>query len=172
MEVRQGHSSSFGQIPTATRRRSWTRTIAGSSNWSRNSCSRRRRRRSPTSTPRVRSSAPSCCGPPRSSKFWSRELEGLPDILSLPSDRPRPARRALDGGRVEFAISPDSHRVLVELARQRGCTTFAAVHAALVVLLARLADVDDIAVGTPSSGKASPGRSSTRWPCGPGCAKE
>ncbi|NKV48788.1 hypothetical protein GS926_27510 [Rhodococcus hoagii] len=31
---------------------------------------------------------------------------------------------------------------------------FAAVHAALVVLLARLADVDDVAIGTPVTGAA------------------
>ncbi|BCN49113.1 hypothetical protein RE9416_24140 [Prescottella equi] len=90
-------------------------------------------------------------------EFWSRELAGLPDILSLPSDRPRPARRALASDRVDFEIPAAVHRAVVAQSEARGCTVFAAVHAALVVLLARLADVDDVAIGTPVTGRSPAG---------------
>lgn len=58
---------------------------------------------------------------------------------------------------MDFAIAPHAHRALTELAAERGCTVFGAVHAALAVLLSRLADVDDIAIGTPVAGRAAGG---------------
>ncbi|WP_407444503.1 amino acid adenylation domain-containing protein, partial [Rhodococcus sp. (in: high G+C Gram-positive bacteria)] len=85
--------------------------------------------------------------------FWERSLDGLPDQLDLPTDRPRPAEQSYAGDKVEFDIDADLHRALVELARARNSTLFMAVHAAFAVLLARLSGTDDIAVGTPIAGR-------------------
>ena len=57
------------------------------------------------------------------------------------------------------------------MAAERGITPFMVVHAALAVLLARLSDTDDIAVGSPSRAAVtkpstrSSACSSTRWCC-------
>ncbi len=61
-------------------------------------------------------------------EFWSRELAGLPDILSLPSDRPRRQARPRQrpgGLRDPRGGAPGRRRAV----RGRGCTVFAAVHA-------------------------------------------
>ncbi|WP_245998779.1 condensation domain-containing protein, partial [Nocardia pseudobrasiliensis] len=81
--------------------------------------------------------------------YWRRELAGLPDLLDLPTDRPRPAVASLAGGRVPFAVDARTHAGLMSLARDHGATVFMVVHTALAVLLARLSGTDDIAIGTP-----------------------
>ncbi|RDI46227.1 amino acid adenylation domain-containing protein [Nocardia mexicana] len=85
--------------------------------------------------------------------YWRQELSGLPDLLELPTDRPRPAVASLRGGRVDFRIDAAAHAGLSELARAHGATLFMVVHTALAVLLARLSGSDDIAVGTPVAGR-------------------
>ncbi|MDE1671886.1 non-ribosomal peptide synthetase, partial [Nocardia gipuzkoensis] len=85
--------------------------------------------------------------------FWRAELADLPDVLELPTDRPRPAVASLAGARVGVAVDAGTHAGLVELARAHGATLFMVVHAAFAVLLARLSGSDDIAVGTPVAGR-------------------
>ncbi|MFE7746840.1 amino acid adenylation domain-containing protein, partial [Nocardia sp. NPDC057455] len=85
--------------------------------------------------------------------FWRGELAGLPDLLELPTDRPRPAVASLAGARVDVAIDAATHAGLVELARAHGATLFMVVHTAFAVLLARLSGSDDIAIGTPVAGR-------------------
>ncbi|MFD1814823.1 non-ribosomal peptide synthase/polyketide synthase, partial [Rhodococcus gannanensis] len=85
--------------------------------------------------------------------FWRRALDGIPDQLDLPSDRPRPAVRSNRGGRVPFELDGRLHRALVDYARGAGATVFMATHTALAVLLARLSGTEDIAVGTPIAGR-------------------
>jgi non-ribosomal peptide synthetase component F len=85
--------------------------------------------------------------------YWTTALSDLPEVLDLPTDRPRPAVRSLRGGRVEFEIASEIHAGVVALARQHTTTVFMTVHAALAILLARLSGSDDIAVGTPIAGR-------------------
>ncbi|PXX66691.1 non-ribosomal peptide synthase protein (TIGR01720 family)/amino acid adenylation domain-containing protein [Nocardia tenerifensis] len=85
--------------------------------------------------------------------FWRRQLAGLPDLLELPADRPRPAVASMAGARVDVRIDAATHAGLVELARAHGATLFMVVHTALAVLLARLSGSGDIAIGTPVAGR-------------------
>ncbi|MFD4469391.1 non-ribosomal peptide synthase/polyketide synthase, partial [Rhodococcus sp. NPDC058505] len=85
--------------------------------------------------------------------YWITALGGLPDQLELPTDRPRPAVQSYHGGRIEFAVSEDLHRGLVDVARGNNATLFMAVHAAFAALLARSSGTEDIAVGTPFAGR-------------------
>ncbi|GAA4488612.1 hypothetical protein GCM10023094_48790 [Rhodococcus olei] len=86
-------------------------------------------------------------------RFWHDALDGLPDVIALPTDRPRPLQQTMRGDRVEFTVPADVHRALTELARGQGATVFMAVHAAYALMLARLGDTDDIAIGTPIAGR-------------------
>ncbi|MFC9898430.1 amino acid adenylation domain-containing protein [Nocardia sp. NPDC127579] len=88
--------------------------------------------------------------------FWRTALDGLPDQLDLPLDRPRPLRRGTGGGRVEFTISAETRRAASELAAARGVSMFMVLHAALATLLARLCGSGDIAIGTPIAGRSDP----------------
>ncbi|WP_051175576.1 non-ribosomal peptide synthase/polyketide synthase, partial [Nocardia exalbida] len=85
--------------------------------------------------------------------YWRAELAGLPPVLELPADRPRPAVASGRGATVEFAIPADLTGSIAELARRRGVSMFMVLHAAYAALLARLAAVDDVAIGTPVAGR-------------------
>ncbi|WP_345349101.1 amino acid adenylation domain-containing protein, partial [Rhodococcus olei] len=89
--------------------------------------------------------------------FWRRALDGIPDVLSLPTDRPRPA---VASGSVDSVVSTLG-RALVErltaLAAAHGASLFMVVHAAVAVLLARLSGTRDIVVGTPVAGRGHAG---------------
>ncbi|MDL9937936.1 non-ribosomal peptide synthase/polyketide synthase, partial [Gordonia sp. ABSL1-1] len=85
--------------------------------------------------------------------YWQRQLQGLPDVLALPTTRPRPTVASQRGSRIEFEVPATvSDRVAI-LARDYGVTPFMVAHAALAVLLSRLSATDDIAVGTPIAGR-------------------
>ncbi|MEV0076401.1 non-ribosomal peptide synthase/polyketide synthase [Nocardia neocaledoniensis] len=85
--------------------------------------------------------------------YWRTQLAGLPDQLTLPTDRPRPARQSLRGDKVSFTVDAELHAALVALGRGAGATLFMVVHAAFAALLARLSGTADIAVGTPVAGR-------------------
>ncbi|PQP10869.1 non-ribosomal peptide synthetase, partial [Rhodococcus opacus] len=85
--------------------------------------------------------------------YWTTTLSDLPEVLELPTDRPRPTVRSLRGGHVEFVIDPEVHAGVVRLARHHTTTVFITLHAALAIMLARVSGADDIAVGTPIAGR-------------------
>ena len=95
--------------------------------------------------------------------YWAENLAGAPEVLDIPTDRPRVDVRSLRRGRIRFVFGPKVHAGVVALSRKRNATVFMVVHAALAVLLARLSDEDDVAVGTPSPGV---GGARTRRPGG------
>ncbi|MCH5644318.1 amino acid adenylation domain-containing protein [Gordonia sp. ABSL49_1] len=85
--------------------------------------------------------------------YWREHLAGLPDVLELPSDRPRPAVASEAGAQVRFEIDADLAERIAQRAASSGTTPFMVVHAALAVLLYRLAGTDDVAIGTPVAGR-------------------
>ena len=77
--------------------------------------------------------------------FWRRQLSGLPPLLELPTDRPRPAVQSFRGA---------SQRVeLPALGRHEGATLFMVLLAGFQALLARYSGQDDLAVGSPIAGR-------------------
>ncbi|MGW5917630.1 amino acid adenylation domain-containing protein [Nocardia fluminea] len=86
-------------------------------------------------------------------RFWRETLAGAPDALELPTDRPRPAVQTMRSDDVDFAIDEHTHRALIEFAAANNVSVFMVVHAALAVLLARLAGTGDVVVGTPIAGR-------------------
>ncbi|MFC8513444.1 amino acid adenylation domain-containing protein [Streptomyces sp. NPDC057257] len=85
--------------------------------------------------------------------YCQRALDGLPEELQLPVDRPRPAVPGHRAGAVDFALDAEVHSALRELAAEAGGTVFMALQAALAVLLGRLGAGDDIPLGTPVAGR-------------------
>ncbi|MFC6010622.1 amino acid adenylation domain-containing protein, partial [Nocardia lasii] len=88
--------------------------------------------------------------------YWQRTLADAPELLALPTDRPRPAVLSMDGASVDFTVAPRLHDAVAALARREGVTVFMVLHAALAILLARTAHTADIAIGTPVSGRGRP----------------
>src|SRR5699024_1516739 len=56
--------------------------------------------------------------------FWTKALDGAPEILSLPLDRLRPPLASHRGSYVPFHCSPQLHQQLNELARSNHSTLF------------------------------------------------
>ena len=88
--------------------------------------------------------------------YWRTALDGLPELLPLPTDRPRPPVPSYRGGTVECSIDAHTHRELQAMASEHGVTIFMVLHAALATLLHRITDGDDIAIGTPIAGRGDP----------------
>ncbi|MFE2431940.1 amino acid adenylation domain-containing protein [Streptomyces sp. NPDC059373] len=86
--------------------------------------------------------------------YWRDALAGLPDQLTLPADRKRPAVASFQGGSVPVGLRAEAHAGLAEVARQGSATMFMVVQAALAMLLARLGAGADIPVGTAVAGRA------------------
>ncbi|MEU0391157.1 condensation domain-containing protein, partial [Streptomyces chartreusis] len=85
--------------------------------------------------------------------YWRETLAGLPEQVSLPADRPRPAHASYQGASVNFELGADLHRRLTELARESGATVFMTVQAAMAALLTRLGAGTDIPLGSPIAGR-------------------
>ncbi|MDH6279131.1 non-ribosomal peptide synthetase [Prescottella agglutinans] len=85
--------------------------------------------------------------------FWVRTLSGAPDLVELPTDRPRPPVQSMRGAEIGFTIPAGLHAALESIAREQGSSLFMVAHGALAVLLARLAGTWDVTVGTPIAGR-------------------
>ncbi|WP_333766773.1 amino acid adenylation domain-containing protein [Streptomyces sp. IBSBF 2435] len=85
--------------------------------------------------------------------FWRKALDGVPDVLDLPADRPRPAAPTYRGDAHFFDIPAPVHAGLVRLARAAGCTPFMVLQAALAATLHAHGAGTDIPLGTAVAGR-------------------
>jgi len=86
---------------------------------------------------------------------WGKaRLAGAPELLALPTDRPRPAVRTQRGRSVAAVLGVGVSARLDALARDEGATPFMVLLAAFQVLLGRYGATDDVVVGTPVAGRA------------------
>ncbi|WP_424184824.1 amino acid adenylation domain-containing protein [Actinokineospora sp. G85] len=86
-------------------------------------------------------------------EHWRGRLSGAPPQLDLPTDRPRPAVRRLDGDEVAFTIPADLAAGVRALAAECGATPFAVLLAAFHTVLLRWTGQRDQVVGTPVAGR-------------------
>ncbi|MEU0391150.1 condensation domain-containing protein, partial [Streptomyces chartreusis] len=85
--------------------------------------------------------------------FWREQLAGLPEEVTFPTDRPRPAHASYQGAHLTFALDAKLHRRLVALARRSNATVFMVLQAAMAALLTRLGAGTDIPLGSPIAGR-------------------
>ncbi|QLE40077.1 amino acid adenylation domain-containing protein [Nostoc sp. C052] len=81
--------------------------------------------------------------------YWQQQLKDAPALLSLPSDRPRPAVQTFAGAHQKFALSIELTQKLTKLSQEQGCTLFMTLLAAYDTLLYRYTGQSDILVGSP-----------------------
>ncbi|MFE9404149.1 amino acid adenylation domain-containing protein [Streptomyces sp. NPDC006530] len=89
----------------------------------------------------------------RQLEFWRTALAGVPDLLELPCDRPRPPVTEHRGDAFTFHVDAEIHRALTDLARTRGASLFMVLQGALSVLLSRHGAGEDIPLGTAVAGR-------------------
>ncbi len=88
--------------------------------------------------------------------YWSATLEDLPDQLTLPSSRPRPAVSSNAGSKLRVEVPAHLHASLSNLARANNASLFMVMQSAYALLLARLSGTTDIAIGAPVAGRGEP----------------
>ena len=82
-------------------------------------------------------------------EYWQEQLQSIPDLVTFPSDRARPAIAGLEGGRSRLSFSPEVTEQLKALSRRKGVTLFMTLLATFEVLMAVYSGEEDIIVGTP-----------------------
>ncbi|MBV8932158.1 MAG: amino acid adenylation domain-containing protein, partial [Kutzneria sp.] len=80
-------------------------------------------------------------------------LSGAPELLDLPTDRPRGVELSTGGDTVSVRLDAAVAARLRELCRTEGVTLFTAVLAVYQLLLSRWSGQDDICVGMPVAGR-------------------
>ncbi|MBC6448100.1 non-ribosomal peptide synthetase [Actinokineospora xionganensis] len=80
-------------------------------------------------------------------RYWEERLAGVPTLLELPTDRPRPPVQSYRGASVPVSIK-DGEAVSAFCLRE-GLTAFPLLLAAFSIVLGKLARADDVVVGVP-----------------------
>ncbi len=80
--------------------------------------------------------------------YWTGQLAGVPPVLELPTDHPRPAVMRMRGGAVEFAWPASLKARLDRFCTAERVTPFMVLLTAWNVLLHRYSGADDVVVGT------------------------
>src|SRR5690606_31247723 len=78
---------------------------------------------------------------------------GAPELLELPTDRPRPAQQDLRGAAVELELEASVTRGLVELSQRHGTTLFMTLLGGWAALLSRFSGQTDVVIGTPTANR-------------------
>ncbi|HEY0022711.1 MAG TPA: amino acid adenylation domain-containing protein [Longimicrobium sp.] len=89
----------------------------------------------------------------RQLSYWRERLAGAPELVELPTDRPRPAVRTHEGATEPVELPAELLERLRAVGRGEGATLFMVVLAAFQVLLSRYSGSEDIVVGSPMAGR-------------------
>ena len=81
--------------------------------------------------------------------FWQRTLALPLPVISLPTDRPRPAVQGSSGAMFRFELDPQMGAAIGALARAEGCTSYTLLLATWMLLLHKYTSEEDIIVGSP-----------------------
>src|SRR5581483_11755463 len=81
-------------------------------------------------------------------EYWRKQLEGVPPLLQLPTDRPRPELQTYNGSVCSIKLAKTLLQKLLALSRREGTTLFMTLLAAFQVLLARYSGQKDLVIGT------------------------
>ncbi|MFN2513772.1 MAG: condensation domain-containing protein, partial [Pyrinomonadaceae bacterium] len=89
--------------------------------------------------------------------YWKQQLSGVPAVLKLLTDHPRPAVQSFRGLRQSIALSAETTEALKILSLREGATLFMTLLAAYQTLLWRYTEEEDVMVGMEVAGRTQPG---------------
>ncbi|MFF0744846.1 amino acid adenylation domain-containing protein [Streptomyces sp. NPDC004111] len=85
--------------------------------------------------------------------YWQKALADAPELLELPTDRPRPAEQVYRGDRVPVHLGEELTAALREFAGRHNCSLSTAVLAGWSLVLSRHSGQDDLVIGTPTASR-------------------
>jgi amino acid adenylation domain-containing protein len=80
--------------------------------------------------------------------YWREHLGGEPQVLNLPTDRPRPPVQTFTGRRQSLLLTPELTKSINSLSQKEGVTLFMTLLAVFDILLSRYSGQEEIVVGT------------------------
>ncbi|WP_181861142.1 non-ribosomal peptide synthetase [Streptomyces diacarni] len=81
--------------------------------------------------------------------YWKEQLAEAPEVLSLPTDFPRPGERSFAGDFVRRQLSPATTRRITEVSRGHQVTNYLALLSGFAVFLARYSGQEVVVIGVP-----------------------
>jgi amino acid adenylation domain-containing protein len=87
------------------------------------------------------------------SEYWRAHLDDAPQLLDLPTDRPRPPVQTFNGGRLAFELDQDLATRVLDVSSKSGSTLYSTMLSAYNVLFHLYCGQDDIVVGSPMAGR-------------------
>ncbi|WP_432012871.1 non-ribosomal peptide synthetase [Streptomyces cucumeris] len=91
--------------------------------------------------------------PAAQEEYWAGKLAGVPPLLELPTDRPRPAEQEHTGDRVHLEIGPELTTALKAVTKEHGGSLFSTLLTGWSIVLSRLSGQQDLVVGTPTANR-------------------
>ncbi len=81
--------------------------------------------------------------------YWKQQLADVPQVLHLPTVRPRPAVQSFRGSSEQFEINSELTQALKVLSQRHDATLFMTLLGAFATLLYRYSDQADMVIGSP-----------------------
>ncbi|NJO16203.1 MAG: non-ribosomal peptide synthase/polyketide synthase [Thioploca sp.] len=81
--------------------------------------------------------------------YWRQQLAGAPELLELPTDKPRPPQQSYQGAYYAQHLSPTLTAKITTLSHQQGVSVFMTLLSAFYLLLSRYSRQEDLCVGSP-----------------------
>ncbi|HEV2641042.1 MAG TPA: amino acid adenylation domain-containing protein [Actinocrinis sp.] len=83
-------------------------------------------------------------------EVWARRLAGVPTVLEIPADRPRPLTRAAGTDRLPIAVPPETAEAVLARSGELAVTAPAFLLAAFGLMLGRMTGAGRLLVGVPA----------------------
>jgi amino acid adenylation domain-containing protein len=87
-------------------------------------------------------------------EYWLNQFKTIPPPLQIPTDRPRPTLRTNRGASMRFLIPEETSAAVRKAGARQGSTLFATLLASSALMLHRITDQDDLALGIPMAGQS------------------
>ncbi|MCB0091223.1 MAG: amino acid adenylation domain-containing protein, partial [Caldilineaceae bacterium] len=89
--------------------------------------------------------------------YWVEQFADLPEPLNLPTDRPRSKVKSHSGGSLRMKFDSAAYQAIKQAAVAQGSSLYVALLATFQVMMARLAEQEDVVVTIPTAGQATAG---------------